>query len=85
MRFCILSSGSSGNSALVVTEGSRLLLDAGLSARKLDGDPVHCFYEPAIREERRVQIFCLKQRVCELFYGCEGERPGPYCFGAISA
>jgi phosphoribosyl 1,2-cyclic phosphodiesterase len=35
MRFCILSSGSSGNSALVVTEGSRLLLDAGLSARKL--------------------------------------------------
>jgi phosphoribosyl 1,2-cyclic phosphodiesterase len=35
MRFCILSSGSSGNSALVVTEGSRLLLDAGLSARRL--------------------------------------------------
>jgi phosphoribosyl 1,2-cyclic phosphodiesterase len=35
MRFCILSSGSSGNSALVVTEGSRLLLDAGLPARRL--------------------------------------------------
>ncbi len=35
MRFCILSSGSSGNSALVVTEGSRILLDAGFSARRL--------------------------------------------------
>jgi phosphoribosyl 1,2-cyclic phosphodiesterase len=35
MRFCILSSGSSGNSALVVTEGARILLDAGLSARRL--------------------------------------------------
>jgi phosphoribosyl 1,2-cyclic phosphodiesterase len=35
MRFCILGSGSSGNSALVVTEGSRLLLDAGFSARRL--------------------------------------------------
>jgi phosphoribosyl 1,2-cyclic phosphodiesterase len=37
MRFCILSSGSSGNSALVVTEGARILLDAGLSARRLSG------------------------------------------------
>jgi phosphoribosyl 1,2-cyclic phosphodiesterase len=35
MRFCILSSGSSGNAAVVVTEGARLLLDAGLSARRL--------------------------------------------------
>jgi phosphoribosyl 1,2-cyclic phosphodiesterase len=35
MRFCILASGSSGNSALVVTEGSRVLLDAGFSARRL--------------------------------------------------
>ena len=35
MRFCILGSGSSGNSALVVTEGSRILLDAGFSARRL--------------------------------------------------
>ncbi len=35
MRFCILGSGSSGNSALIVTEGSRILLDAGFSARKL--------------------------------------------------
>lgn len=35
MRFSILASGSSGNSAIVVTEGSRILLDAGLSARRL--------------------------------------------------
>src|SRR5450432_1367792 len=36
MRFRILSSGSSGNSELVVTEGARLLLDAGFSARRLN-------------------------------------------------
>jgi phosphoribosyl 1,2-cyclic phosphodiesterase len=35
MRFCILGSGSSGNSALVVTDTSRILLDAGFSARRL--------------------------------------------------
>jgi phosphoribosyl 1,2-cyclic phosphodiesterase len=37
MRFCILGSGSSGNSALIITEGARILLDAGFSARKLAG------------------------------------------------
>jgi phosphoribosyl 1,2-cyclic phosphodiesterase len=37
MRFCILGSGSSGNSALVVTEETRILLDAGFSARRLTG------------------------------------------------
>jgi phosphoribosyl 1,2-cyclic phosphodiesterase len=35
MRFCILASGSSGNSSIVITEGTRILLDAGLSARRL--------------------------------------------------
>ncbi len=35
MRFCILGSGSSGNSALLITEGTRVLVDAGFSARKL--------------------------------------------------
>ena len=35
MRFSILASGSSGNSAILVTEGSRILLDAGFSARRL--------------------------------------------------
>jgi phosphoribosyl 1,2-cyclic phosphodiesterase len=35
MRFCILGSGSSGNSALVATEGCRVLVDAGFSARRL--------------------------------------------------
>ncbi len=34
-RFCILGSGSSGNSALLHTEGARVLVDAGFSARKL--------------------------------------------------
>jgi len=37
MRFCILGSGSSGNSALIETEGSKILLDAGFSARRLEG------------------------------------------------
>src|SRR5476651_2572445 len=40
MRFSILASGSSGNSAIVVTEGTRILLDAGFSARRL-GALVH--------------------------------------------
>lgn len=35
MRFCILGSGSSGNSALLQTAGARVLVDAGFSARKL--------------------------------------------------
>ncbi len=35
MRFCILGSGSSGNSALITTEGTRVLVDAGFSARRL--------------------------------------------------
>lgn len=35
MRFRILGSGSSGNAALLVTEGARVLIDAGFSARKL--------------------------------------------------
>jgi len=36
MRFCILGSGSSGNSALLQTAGATILIDAGLSARRLD-------------------------------------------------
>ena len=35
IRFCILGSGSSGNSALVEKEVYRILLDAGFSARRL--------------------------------------------------
>ncbi len=35
LRFRILGSGSSGNSALLQTEGARVLVDAGFSARKL--------------------------------------------------
>ena len=35
MRFCILGSGSSGNAALLVTENTRVLVDAGFSGRRL--------------------------------------------------
>ena len=35
MRFCILGSGSSGNAALLATENTRVLVDAGFSARRL--------------------------------------------------
>ena len=36
MRFSILGSGSSGNSALLQTDNTRVLVDAGFSAKKLD-------------------------------------------------
>ncbi len=35
LRFCILGSGSAGNCALLQTEGARVLVDAGFSARRL--------------------------------------------------
>jgi phosphoribosyl 1,2-cyclic phosphodiesterase len=35
MRFSVLGSGSSGNAALLVTDDSRVLIDAGFSPRKL--------------------------------------------------
>lgn len=35
MRFCILGSGSAGNCALLQTENTRILVDAGFSARRL--------------------------------------------------
>jgi phosphoribosyl 1,2-cyclic phosphodiesterase len=35
MGLRILGSGSSGNSALIVTAGARVLVDAGFSARRL--------------------------------------------------
>ncbi len=35
MRFCVLGSGSSGNAALLQTEGANVLIDAGFSGRKL--------------------------------------------------
>ena len=35
MRFCILGSGSSGNAAFLQTDESRILIDAGFSARRL--------------------------------------------------
>jgi len=35
VKFCALASGSSGNAALLATENTRILLDAGLSMREL--------------------------------------------------
>ena len=35
IRFCLLGSGSSGNAVLVATHGSKILIDNGLSFRKL--------------------------------------------------
>ncbi len=35
VKFCVLASGSSGNAALLATERTRILVDAGLSMREL--------------------------------------------------
>ncbi|HUA64144.1 MAG TPA: MBL fold metallo-hydrolase [Verrucomicrobiae bacterium] len=35
VKFCVLASGSSGNAALLVTESTRILVDAGLSMKEL--------------------------------------------------
>src|SRR6478672_2781512 len=35
VKFCVLASGSSGNAALLATEKTRILVDAGLSMREL--------------------------------------------------
>jgi phosphoribosyl 1,2-cyclic phosphodiesterase len=35
VKFCVLASGSSGNAALVATEKTRILVDAGLSMREI--------------------------------------------------
>lgn len=35
VKFCVLASGSSGNTALLATEKTRILVDAGLSMREL--------------------------------------------------
>src|SRR5713101_4733617 len=35
VKFCVLASGSSGNCALIATEKTRVLVDAGLSFKEL--------------------------------------------------
>ena len=37
MRFCAISSGSSGNCTFIETQEHRLLIDVGLSARTIEG------------------------------------------------
>ncbi|GMX67387.1 metallohydrolase [Paenibacillus elgii] len=36
IRFCVLGSGSTGNATVVATEEGKVLIDAGLSAKKID-------------------------------------------------
>ena len=36
LNFCSLYSGSSGNSLLVETENTKLLIDAGVSSKKIE-------------------------------------------------
>ena len=36
MRFSILASGSTGNAAIVQSGGTTIMIDAGLSAKKLE-------------------------------------------------
>ncbi|MEO8591951.1 MAG: MBL fold metallo-hydrolase [Candidatus Solibacter sp.] len=44
VKFCVLASGSSGNAALLATENTRILVDAGLSMREL-GKRLACIGE----------------------------------------
>jgi phosphoribosyl 1,2-cyclic phosphodiesterase len=46
MHLTILGSGSAGNCALVETEKTRLLIDAGLSARQMVARLAQCGVNP---------------------------------------
>ena len=48
LNFCSLYSGSSGNSLFVETENTKLLIDAGVSLKKI---------EEALRENRNLSLF----------------------------
>ena len=57
VKFCVLASGSSGNCALLATERTRILVDAGLSfralARRLEslGEPVDTLHAVLVTHE----------------------------------
>ncbi len=46
MRFCALASGSSGNCIFVESKGTRILVDAGISAKKIDEALISIGVEP---------------------------------------
>lgn len=47
LNFCSLYSGSSGNSLLVETENTKLLVDAGVSAKKIENALQNINIEPS--------------------------------------
>src|SRR5690606_8733448 len=73
MRFCILGSGSSGNAALLVTENTRVLVDAGFSARRL------CAMLAAVGESMaRVDAVFLTHEHGDHSAGVEGLKKFPH-------
>lgn len=72
MRLRILASGSSGNSALLATENTRVLLDAGLSARRM---------EKLLKEDGesldRIDAVFLTHEHADHVYGLDGLRKYP--------
>ena len=46
-NFCSLYSGSSGNSLYVETENTRLLIDAGVSSKKIESALTNLDVDPA--------------------------------------
>ena len=73
MRFSILGSGSAGNAALLVTEGTRVLVDAGFSARKLGA-----LLEPLGESLERVDAIFLTHEHGDHAAGIEGLKKFPY-------
>jgi phosphoribosyl 1,2-cyclic phosphodiesterase len=47
MRFCVLGSGSSGNSVVIEADGKSLLIDAGFSCRELERRLSACGVDPS--------------------------------------